>query len=487
MCAAAFARRLDRDRYDITLIESADIGTVGVGEATLPHIKTFNDMLGIDEARFMRNCKATFKLGIEFVDWGRKGNRYIHPFGTFGEAWRGLGFHHYWTRARRLNQHPAPLNEYSYAVMAAQQGRFEFPNEDQKSIRSTYAYAYHFDAGLYGEFLREWATARGVKRIEGRIDHVTQTATGDIATLTLASGAIISGDLFVDCSGFRALLLDGALNSPWENWTHWLPCDRALAMPVTRSGDLASATRSTAQAAGWTWRIPLQHRTGTGYVFSSSHITETEAHDTLNTNAQGLADPRLLRFRAGRRPKAWTGNCVGIGLASGFLEPLESTSIYLIQVGALSLAELIPTTPGPTDPRLAAEFNRRSDIEYERIRDFLILHYHANGRTGEAFWDDVRHMAIPDSLAHKIELFRRRGHIPAYKDGLFSPDSWLSVLAGQDILPGNYDRLADALDPDQTARLMADLRERIAGQVAAMPAHGDFVSYFAEAREEMPA
>ncbi|EJL27515.1 Tryptophan halogenase [Caulobacter sp. AP07] len=484
MCAAGLARLLDPAAYAITLIESDDIATVGVGEATLPHIKTFNDLLGIDEARFLGATQGAFKLGIEFRDWGQRGDRYIHPFGVFGEPWGGVDFQHHWVRAQLAGQAPASLQDYSYAVAACRANAFEFPNEDRKSIRSTYAYAYHFDASLYARFLRGWATERGVTRIEGMVQEVARDAeSGHLEALTLKSGARIAGDLFVDCTGFRSLLLGGEMGVGWDDWAKWLPCDRALAVPSERVGALTPYTRSTAQTGGWIWRIPLQHRTGNGYVFASDFIDEDRARDTLLAQLDGkaLAEPKLLRFKAGRRVKTWSGNVVGLGLASGFLEPLESTSIHLIQAAVIDLVNLMPT-PGEgdrMDGRLAKEFNRLSEMQYERIRDFLILHYRANQRHGEPLWDHVRDMTIPDSLARRIALFEARAWAPEYKYGLFSRDSWLSVLVGQGITPRGYDRLADGLDLGELETRMRDLKARIDANVQAMASHGDFIARYA--------
>ncbi len=482
MTAAAMARLLDPQRYAVTLIESDDIGTVGVGEATLPHIRAYNAMLGLNEAEFMRATRATFKLGIEFRGWGR--HAYIHPFGAFGEPLNGVDFHQHWVRAKLADEPVEPFQTYSYAVMAARAGRFDFPNEDPKSIRSTYAYAYHFDAGLYANFLRDFATRLGVKRIEGQVVDVTADPnSGHVESVLLKSGQRIGGRLFVDCSGFRSLLLGNVMKSGWEDWTPWLPCDRAFAVPTQNAGDFTPYTRATAQTAGWTWRIPLQHRTGNGYVFSSCHISEDQARDTLLGAVDGkpLAEPKLLRFQAGRRTQSWAGNVVGIGLASGFLEPLESTSIYLIQAAVSALCELMPATAA-IDPRLAAAFNAQIDAQYERVRDFLILHYHVNARHGQPLWDEVRAMPIPDSLTQRLELFRRRGHIPFYRDGLFSKESWLSVLFGQDLMPEGYDRLADALPRDAAARLMADFHGRIAGQIDVLPTHEALIARFCAAK-----
>jgi tryptophan halogenase len=496
MCAAALARLLDPSRYSVRLVESDEIGTVGVGEATLPQIKAFNGVLGVDEAEFMRETGATFKLGIEFVGWGRGEDApYIHPFGAFGERWGGVDFHQLWTRARLAGGKTEPIQSYSYAVEACRRARFRFPDKDPKSIGSTFSYAYHLDAGLYAQFLRRWATQRKVVRTEGRVVDVELDPTsGAITAVKLKSGERLEGDLFVDASGFRSLLLGAVMKAPWEDWSAWLPCDRALAAPTGHAEageapDLTPYTRSTAQAGGWIWRIPLQHRVGNGYVYASSFISDEAAHETL-TRAIGpglLADPRGLRFSAGRRLGAWTRNCVGVGLSSGFLEPLESTSIYLIQRAIECLVDLAPSAPGPVDQRLASEFNRLMDLEYERVRDFLILHYHLNGRQGEALWDYTRHMSIPDSLAARIELFGARGYVPYYRDGLFSKDSWLSVFFGQGLSPRAADPLAYAIGQGDLEARMGDLRGRIAAQVEAMPPHQSFISGFCPAPAAAPA
>ncbi len=461
-------------RCEVTLVESAEIGTVGVGEATLPHIKDFNDYLGIDEAEFMRATQGTFKLGIEFVDWGKPGNRYIHPFGTYGQPLGGVDFVHNWTRAR-LRGDAAPLESYSYAIMAARAGRFDVPTADAKSLKSTYAYAYHFDAGLYAAFLRTFAERKGIKRIEGKIVEVRQDPSGGhIRELVLQSGEVVAGDLFIDCSGFRGLLIEQTLKSGWEDWSSWLPCDRAWAVPCARVSAPLPYTRATALEAGWQWRIPLQHRTGNGYVFSSAFIDEETAATRLmgNLDGEAQAEPRLLKFTTGRRKASWKDNCIAIGLTSGFLEPLESTSIYLAQIAITNLLQLFPDRD--IDPRLRAAFNRLVDIEYDRVRDFLILHYHANARDG-ALWEHTRTMAVPDTLNERLDQFRHRGLMRKYKDGLFSPASWLAVYTGQDLLPEGYDRLSDAIPFLELKAWMDDLEQRIRLNVEEMPDHDAFI------------
>lgn len=493
MTAAACARRLPFELYSVVLIESDEIGIVGVGEATLPHIKQFNDMLGLDEPEFMRATRATFKLGIEFRDWDRPGDRYIHPFGAFGEPWGGVQFQHHWLRLRACGREAASFQAYSMAVAAARANKFALPDEDPSSIRSTYSYAYHFDSGLYAPFLRDWAMARGVMRQEGRMAAVERNVeTGAILALSMQSGERIEGDFFVDCSGFRSLLLAGELEVGWEDWHHWLPCDRALAVPCDHGGDgLTPYTRSTARTAGWQWRIPLQHRIGNGYIFSSDLISQEQACETLLANLDGApqGEPRLLRFTPGRRSVAWSKNCVAIGLASGFLEPLESTSIFLIQAAAVDLIDLMPapTADRTIDPRLADEFNRLTTMHYERIRDFLILHYVANRREGEPLWDYLRAMPLPDSLEHKMALFRARGMVPEYQFGLFSRDSWLSVLFGQGLSPQAHDPLADMFDLDLVDTQCTDFKSRIDAAVAAMPSQREFIDSYCAQSESVAA
>jgi tryptophan halogenase len=486
MTAAGLRRQLKPEHYSITLIESDEIGTVGVGEATLPHIKLFNDALGLNEAEFMRATHATFKLGIQFRDWGQPGESYMHPFGAFGEPWRGVEFQHQWLKAGLMGADPGPLQDYSYAIAAARGNAFEFPNGDPKSIRSTYAYAYHFDAGLYASHLRAWALPRGVARIEGQVLQVKRHPQGgEINALLLKSGELVTGDLFVDCSGFRSLLLGQTLGVGWEDWNQWLSCDRALAVPSRRVEPMTPYTRATACEAGWCWRIPLQHRTGNGYVFSSRFTDEETARRTVlaGLDAEPLAEPRLLKFLPGRRRIAWSQNCVAIGLASGFLEPLESTSIFLVQAAVADLIRLLPDPGCPaTDSRLAKEFNRLNELQYERVRDFLVLHYFANARHGQPLWDYARAMQIPDSLQHKLDLFRSRAALPSYQYGLFSRDSWLSVLMGQGVKPRAYERLADTLTESALTERLQSLRQRIAANAARMSPHSDFVAGYCESR-----
>lgn len=483
MAAAAFASLLPRQRYNVTLVESEQIGIVGVGEATLPQMKNFNDLIAIDEAEMMRSSKATFKLGIEFVDWGFVGSSYIHPFGIHGPPASGLPFHHRWLRSV-LAGRDWDIEEFSFAIAAARANRFDFPSTGRPTINSTYAYAYHFDASLYAAYLRGLAERRGAVRIEGKVADVEQdAATGDIRALLMESGQRVEGDFFIDCSGFGSLLLGNRLDVQWEDWSKWLPCDRALAVPTERQAELTPFTQSRAMEAGWRWRIPLQHRTGNGYVFSSSFTDEARAAEVLlaSVGTQPLAEPRLLKFQAGRRVTNWERNCVALGLASGFLEPLESTSIYLIQIAIMHLLPLFPSRK--LDPRLSREFNLRMDLEYERIRDFLILHYHLNQRDDAEIWRYCRNMEVPESLHRKIALFRISGYIQDYRDGLFNPPSWLSVLLGQGLRPQHYHPLADSLAADRLIDELDDLRTEIRDRVDEMPKHATFVARYADAHE----
>jgi tryptophan halogenase len=473
MTAAGLLGLLGKAHCSVRLVESDEIGIVGVGEATLPQLRQFNRAIGVIESEMMRRTFASFKLGIEFRDWGYQGSRYIHPFGAFGHPIGGIPFHQHWRRAA-LAGDESDIADYSYAIVAAREHRFDFPSEDNRRIESTYDYAYHIDASLYARYLRTFCERRGAVRTEGKVIAVALDGeNGLVRSIALASGEQIDGDLFVDCSGFRALLIGGELDAEWEDWSHWLPCDRAVAVPSERTDDLHPFTRVTAREAGWQWRIPLQHRTGNGYVFSSALLDEDRAAETLLASLDGLplAEPRLLKFKAGRRVEGWKRNCVAIGLSSGFLEPLESTSIYLIQRAVEYLVRLFPSRN--VDAALPAEFNRLMDVEYARIRDFLILHYHLNARDDSDLWRQCRAMTVPESLKHKIQLFRNSGQIEQYRDGLFSPPSWLSVLIGQGLVPQCYHALADATPLPHALAEIEAIRTAIRERVETMPSHAE--------------
>jgi tryptophan halogenase len=483
MAAAAVVAAFKRDQCQVRLIESSEIGIVGVGEATLPHIRFFNRRIGIDEADLMAKTQATFKLGIEFVDWARLGDSYIHPFGVYGGRMAGVPFHQYWLRQAQQGSQ-VPIESYSLPIAAARQAKFTLPSEDPSSVLSTFGYAFQFDASLYAAYLRGFAEQRGVERVDGKIIDVRLRGTdGWIESVVLENGSSVDGDLFIDCSGFRGLLIEQALKTGYDEWTKWLPCDRAVAVPSANVGPLVPYTRATAREAGWQWRIPLQHRMGNGYVYSSNFISDDQAAEKLLSRLEGkaLAAPRFLRFVAGRRRKTWNKNCVAVGLSGGFLEPLESTSIYLIQVAITTLIDNFPASGTGFDPRIVDSYNRWIDMEYDRVRDFLILHYHATERQDAPIWDYCRNMSIPDSLAHKMELFRRRGRVVTYKDGLFLEPSWLAVYFGQRVMPSGYDPLADVMDGADLELRMAKIRTRIDMAVAEMPSHEEYLRLYCPA------
>jgi tryptophan halogenase len=493
MTAAAFASVLPPARRRIRLIESSEIGIVGVGEATLPHIRYFNKRIGIDERELMAKTQATFKLGIEFVDWARLGDSYIHPFGAYGSRIAGVPFHQHWLRQQAAAK-AAPIEEYSLPIVASRLNRFTLPSDDPTQMTSTFGYAFQFDASLYAKYLRGFAEARGVERTDAKVvDVKLRGEDGFVESIQLDTGATVAGDLFIDCSGFRGLLIEQALKTGYDEWTKWLPCDRAAAMPCENEGPLPPYTRATAREAGWQWRIPLQHRTGNGYVYSSNFISDDEVASKLISRLPGkaLADPRFLRFTAGRRRKTWNRNVVAIGLAGGFLEPLESTSIYLIQIAITTLLDYLTdrtATMGkgtdaraPFDTRIVDAFNRWIEMEYDRVRDFLILHYHATERDDSPLWNYCRTMAIPDSLQHKMELFRRRGRVVTYKDGLFLEPSWLAVYFGQRVMPTGYEPLAEALDEATLAGKLREIHEQVRNAAMRMPGHEQFLASYCPA------
>ncbi|PCD04086.1 tryptophan halogenase [Sphingomonas spermidinifaciens] len=475
MTAKALSRSFG-PTLSITLLESDAIGTVGVGEATIPTIHWFNQLAGIDEAAFLRETQASFKLGIEFVDWTRPGHRYFHPFGQYGVELPGPPFQHRWLKAKAAGL-DLPLGAYSLATALAEAGRFARPSGGGRSILSTLGYAYHFDAGRYAAFLRRLSEGEGVVRVEGELAVVDRDAeSGFVTALRTRRGEVLEGDLFIDCSGFRALLIEGEMQAGFEDWSNWLPCDRAVAVPCARVAATTPCTRSTARPAGWQWRIPLQHRTGNGYVYASAQISDDEAAGSLLAALDGepLAEPRFLKFTAGRRRRAWVGNVVSIGLASGFLEPLESTSIHLIQSGIAKLVTLFPERD--CDPALAARFNAVFDRDMLNIRDFLILHYHATEGHEGALWRHCRAMAVPDTLVERVHHYRRTGRVIVESDELFRETSWLAVLDGQGIVAEGWSPLADALDPATNRAQLEQIAEVIARAVPTLPSHDDAIA-----------
>ncbi len=490
MTAAAFSSVFKPTQVQLRLIESSEIGIVGVGEATLPHIRYFNKRIGIDERESMAKTQATFKLGIEFVNWGRIGDSYIHPFGAYGSRLGGVPFHHYWLRRRAAGDNTS-IDDYSLPIVASRMNKFALPSEDQTNVMSTFGYAFQFDASLYAQYLRGFSEAKGVRRTDAKIvDVQLDGEDGRVESVKLDSGEVVGGDLFIDCSGFRGLLIEQALKTGYDDWTHWLPCDRAMAVPCENSGPLTPYTRATAREAGWQWRIPLQHRTGNGYVYGSNFISDDEAAAQLLSRLDGkaLASPRPVRFTAGRRRKTWNRNVVAIGLAGGFLEPLESTSIYLIQIAITTLIDYLTDKAAMRhefDPRTVDAFNRWIEMEYDRVRDFLILHYHATERDDAPIWNYCRTMRIPDSLAHKMQLFRERARVVTYKDGLFLEPSWLAVYFGQRVMPRGYDLRADAPNDAEVASSLARIREQVQNAALRMPSHEEFLKQYCPA-DPMP-
>ncbi|HLT90844.1 MAG TPA: tryptophan halogenase family protein [Woeseiaceae bacterium] len=475
MTAAALARVLGPAYARITLVESEQIGTVGVGEATIPQIGIFNRLLGIDEDEFVRRTKGSFKLGIEFVNWGRQGHRYFHPFGTFGLNMEGVSFHAYWQRLRLAGQ-AAPLADYSLMATAAKRNKFMRPFDAGNSPLSYIAYAFHFDAGLYARFLRELAEARGVVRREGRIVAVHQRPDdGFIESVQLEDGERLSADLFIDCSGFRGLLIEQTLKAGFVDWSQWLPCDRALAVPCESVPELTPYTRSTALTAGWQWRIPLQHRTGNGHVYCSEYLSDDEAASMLlsNLDAPARAEPRLIRFKTGTRRRLWVKNCVAIGLSSGFLEPLESTSLWMVQNG---ISRLLSNFPDRSfSPVIIDRYNRVLAEETEHIRDFIILHYKATEREDTPFWRYCRHMSIPERLEEKMRVYAHNGRTFREHEELFNDTSWFAVLTGQSGPPETYDPVADLLDFDETRERLEQIRAAVASSADYMPDHRRFI------------
>ncbi len=486
MAAAAFSRFLNNGYTRITLIESDEIGTVGVGEATIPPILRFNQMIGLDENEFLAATGGTFKLGIEFVDWGGLGERYFHPFGNYAQDLQGVHFHQLYLRERARRAMP-DIAQWSMSAVAASMGKFGRPSATAQTPVRELFYAFHFDAGLYARLLRRVSESRGIIRIEGKITEVAlRPDDGFVQSVTLADGRTVAGDLFIDCSGFRGLLIEEAMQAGYEDWRHWLPCDRAVAVPCANVRDPDPFTRSTARSAGWQWRIPLQHRTGNGHVYCSAYLDDDTAEQQLMASLEGpaLADPRRLRFTTGRRRESWSRNVVALGLSSGFLEPLESTSIHLIQSGIARLIALFPDKR--FDPIERQEYNRQMRDLYEDIRDFIILHYKATTRTDTPFWNQVRSMDIPQSLANRIALFQGKGRLFREGNELFSATSWVAVCLGQHIVPREHEPAADALDENLVAKALEQMRQGYRETAQKMPSHGEFLARIAPQQAPPP-
>ncbi|HEV2594723.1 MAG TPA: tryptophan halogenase family protein [Sphingomicrobium sp.] len=482
MAAAAFSSLLDKAAVDITLIESDEIGTVGVGEATIPPFAAFNYMVGIEEDEFLAASEGTFKLGIEFVDWGALGERYFHPFGPHGQDYRSVGFHQFYLR--ELTQRALPdIRAWSMSAVAAELGRFARPDFAAPMPLAQLTYAFHLDAGLYAQFLRRRSEAKGVQRIEGKITDVTLDASnGHVQSVMLADGRAIEGELFIDCSGFRGLLIEEKLNTGYEDWSRWLPCDRAVAIPTRLTGPPEPFTRATARPDGWQWRIPLRHRMGNGLVYSASHLSREDAERFLLANLEGepLAEPRHLSFKAGQRRLAWNANVVSLGLSGGFVEPLESTSIHLVQSGIAKLLALFPDRR--FNPVERNEFNLQMREVFEDVRDFIILHYKVTRRNDSDFWNYCRTMEVPDSLATKLDLWRSKGRVFRQGRELFGTASWVAVLLGQGMVPEEHEPAANALDRNYMSNALDHMRLSYRRTAEQMPSHADFLAKTSTAR-----
>jgi tryptophan halogenase len=474
LAAAALSKQLG-GLLDITLVESDEIGTIGVGESTIPTVRAFHSLLGIDEQEFMRATQSSFKLGIVFDDWSRVGDHYLHSFGVLGKSTWMADFHHFWLQAR-AEGFGGEIGDYCFELQAAKADKFATGENSQIN------YAYHLDATLYARFLRARSEADGVKRVEGKIARVEQDIeTGFIQSLVLESGQIVAGDLFIDCTGFRALLIEQTLQTGYEDWGHWLTTNGAYAVQTESVGPAVPFTRAIAHQAGWRWRIPLQHRVGNGLVFSSEHMSDEDAKALLLDQIEGepLFDPRLIRYRTGARRKVWNRNCIALGLASGFIEPLESTSIHLIMIAVTRLLQSFPFNG--FDEALIDRYNQLSRTELEGVRDFVILHYCLTERDDSAFWQRCRTMELPESLVRRIALFRENAQAYQASDELFRVDSWVQVMLGQRIEPRGYHHLARLMPPGQLRQALGDLKANIAGAVAQMPSHQDFLQRYCAA------
>lgn len=470
VAAAALSKRL-QGLIEVVLIESEEIGTVGVGESTVPPVQLFHNLLGIDEQEFMKATDATFKLAISFENWGQTGDQYFHPFGVTGKGSFLTDFQHYYLHGLTLGV-DAPFGDYCYELQAAKQHKFG------KTDKSNINYAYHLDAGRYARFLRKFSEDLGAVRIEGKIAQVQQHVNGDIRSLVLESGQEITGDLFIDCTGFRALLIEQTLNTGYDHWDHWLPCNKAVVVQTEPGPNIHPYTRAIAHDSGWQWKIPLQHRGGNGLVYASDYLSDEKAKQRLldGLEAPALFEPRVLSYQTGRRKKFWNKNCVAIGLSSGFIEPLESTSIFLFMSGIIRLLRLFPFN-GVT-PALMDEYNQQSITEVEKIRDFIILHYHQTERSGSPFWDYCRTMSIPDTLAHRIELFKESAHAFQTGDEMFRLESWSHVMLGQRLKPNSYHQLVAALNQGELSRHLHSIRETINAAVDRLPTHRDFLRQY---------
>jgi tryptophan halogenase len=475
MAAASFGKVLSEGQYEVELVESDEIGTVGVGEATIPPIMDFNRTLQIDEVDFIKATQATFKLAIEFIDWTRLDHSYIHPFGLYGVPMHGVHFHHFWLRHRAAGG-TLSHDLFNSSAMAARAGRFARSPANEQSPLAPLAYAYHFDAGLYAAFLRNYAEKLGVKRHEGKIVSVQQNGeSGFIESVTLADGRVLAADLFIDCSGFRGLLIEQTLHAGYNDWSEWLPCDRAVAVPCDRVEKTTPFTRSHAREAGWQWRIPLQHRTGNGYVYCSQYLSDDEATTKLLSRLDGQprATPRPLRFVAGQRKESWKKNVLSLGLASGFLEPLESTSIHLVQTALARFLFFFPSRN--FDQSAIDKYNQLARTEFEEVRDFLVLHYTATERDDTPFWRHCRNIRKPDSLLERWEVYESHAHLHMPLGQLFRESSWFAVFTGQGVYPKHYHPLAEVPPDAELAHRFQLIGDAVRQRVAGFPTHDDYI------------
>jgi len=479
MTAAALSHHFKGKAVNITLVESSQIGTIGVGEATIPTLRRFYHKLGLTDLDVIKATAATCKLGIEFKDWYQKGSSFIHPFGIYGQGTPEVGFHHYWLKAKASGEQTA-LSEYSIGVKLAQESRFTLPSEKPESQLEIFDWALHFDAGLFAKLMKEFSLNNGVKLVDNKITKaVLSEHDGNVKSLIFEDGSSLSGDLFIDCSGFKGLLIREALKTEYEDWSQWLVCDRAVAVQSETIGEPLARTVSQAHHAGWQWKIPLQHRMGNGLVYSSKYISDEDAEQCLLANIDGktLHQPRKFSFTPGRVKQAWHKNCIAVGLAAGFLEPLESTSIALVETAIDKICLSFPQTQQPVQysQQDIARFNEVTALEYERVRDFIILHYQANQRDDSPMWKFCREMTLPATLQEKLNIYKKQGEVKQYPWEIFGKDSWLAILDGFKIYPERYHPKADNMKIDYLKQNLAYMKDRVQQSVDKAPSHGEFL------------